>query len=368
MNILFFLKEDNAFMYQWQRMHIFNELEKNNHKVFTVNDALYGNVLEANEQLIRFIKYSKHKIDLFVTAVESKRIFKQTVQEIKGFGIPTLLICYDNLHDPYSQLNIAPLFDLVWLTSAETKNIYEKADCTTITLPYAANPFRFMPTFENEINSLCFVGSLYGTRLDKIKSLSKHRIACDIYSASHKKDNKSTIDKFYPTYNIHSVLNLLKFNIGHKILFGAVKSKLRLQQKIKPDKSLNFIHCDSLSFEKMIHTYSNHSLSLNITELRNTYLLKRPIHKLHLRTFEIPMCGGIQLSSYTPELSEYFEDGKEIVLYKTEEEMISKARFYLSDKQSTLRKKMRINARVRSLNEHTWTNRFNLVFKKINIQ
>lgn len=84
----------------------------------------------------------------------------------------------------------------------------------------------------------------------------------------------------------------------------------------------------------MIKAYSNYALALNVTELRNTYLLKNPIYKLHLRTFEIPMCGGIEFTTYNDELASYFEEGKEIVFYKSKEEMIDKVRFYLSEKNS----------------------------------
>lgn len=46
-----------------------------------------------------------------------------------------------------------------------------------------------------------------------------------------------------------------------------------------------------VSFDEMNRLYSNFALNLNILELRNTYLLKYPVYKLHLRTFEIPMCS-----------------------------------------------------------------------------
>jgi len=353
-------------MYQWQRIHIFDELEENNHKVITFNDSKYTNAIEANDCLVNYLKRTKHKIDLFVTAVDSNRIFKQTIQEIKGLNIPTLLICFDNLHAPYSQLNIAPLFDLVWLTSRETENLFTKTKCNTVTLPYAANPSKFHPTFKNEINSICFVGSLYGTRLEKINDLLNNNIFCDVYSGKANSNNMN-YNNILTVKNASAILNLFRFKTGQKVLLGALKKKIIPKEKnIYIDNSYLRINTP-LSFNEMIYAYSNHSLSLNITELRNTYRLKRPVHKLHLRTFEIPMCGGIQFSSYTPELSEYFEDEKEIVMFKSTEEMISKAKFYLSDKNISLRQKIRANARKRCINEHTWTKRFNVIFNKLNI-
>ena len=75
------------------------------------------------------------------------------------------------------------------------------------------------------------------------------------------------------------------------------------------------------------------------------------------------MCGGLQLASYTEELAGYFEDGKEIVLYHSKEEMVDKAKFYLDKKNESLVNSMKKAARVRAEKEHTWTRRFNEAFK-----
>ena len=121
----------------------------------------------------------------------------------------------------------------------------------------------------------------------------------------------------------------------------------------------------SVSFDEMQKIYSNSTLSLNITELRNTYVLNNPVHKLHLRTFEIPMSGGLQIVSFSDEISSYFEDQKEIVLYKSYDEFLSKSKFYLDKNKSSLVLKMKNFARKRSEKEHTWFNRFCKILDKI---
>ena len=65
---------------------------------------------------------------------------------------------------------------------------------------------------------------------------------------------------------------------------------------------------------------------------------------------------------YDEEIARYFEEDKEIVLYRSTEEMIDKAKFYLDDKNSQLVRNMKLAARKRAENEHTWTNRFNNIF------
>ena len=77
------------------------------------------------------------------------------------------------------------------------------------------------------------------------------------------------------------------------------------------------------------------------------------------------MCGGLEFAPFTEELSGYFEDGKEIVLYKSQEEFVSKAKFYLNAKNDALCLQMKQNARIRAENEHTWMNRFNNILQNL---
>lgn len=74
------------------------------------------------------------------------------------------------------------------------------------------------------------------------------------------------------------------------------------------------------------------------------------------------MSGGLEFASYTDEISNYFEEDKEIVLYHSKEEMIDKAKFYLDKKNERLVSSMKNAARLRAEKEHTWTRRFNVVF------
>ncbi|MDE6391161.1 MAG: glycosyltransferase, partial [Duncaniella sp.] len=124
----------------------------------------------------------------------------------------------------------------------------------------------------------------------------------------------------------------------------------------------------SVSHEDMCRLYSSHALSLNITDLRDTYILDRPIQKLHLRTFEIPMCGGLQLTTRNPEIERYFEDGKEIVLYDTREEMIDKALWYLSPAREAEVARMKAAARLRAERDHTWMARLDPIFSGLGLR
>ena len=366
MKIIYFFEETNSYMHQWQRLHIFDELERNGHQIEVFNPIMYSSAEEANEKLCDYLKTKT--FDLFMTCVNSEIIFKETIQEVKKIGLPSLLICFDNLHDPFMHKAIASSFDIVWLTSKETLGMFEKWGCKNIVFQtYAANPFNFKPYWGEVDNSINFIGSPYGGRVNKLNKLTQSNILCKVYSNSLVENNKGkveVIDKDYLKL-FNKTLEILSFNIGRKVLYGAVKNKL-FSASASTLEHNNYLEClPSVSFLDMQKIYSTSSLSLNITELRNTYVLNTPIHKMHLRTFEIPMSGGLEIASYTEELASYFKEDKEIVLYKSNEELISKAKFYLDPKNDSLTSKMKKSARKRAESNHTWMNRFKIIFNKI---
>jgi spore maturation protein CgeB len=129
----------------------------------------------------------------------------------------------------------------------------------------------------------------------------------------------------------------------------------------------NFLHLyPSLNFEDISKIYSNSTLSLNVIELRNTGFLNNPTLKLHLRTFEIPMSGGLMFIRRSDELQKYFTEDKEVICFNSNDEMVSKADYYLNRASNKEILNLKLAARRRSLSEHTWQNRFNSIFKNIN--
>ena len=123
-----------------------------------------------------------------------------------------------------------------------------------------------------------------------------------------------------------------------------------------------------VSFDDMIQKYSDHVLSLSFSSTEHTDVLKKPLSRTFLRTFEIPMCGGIQLCRYYPELASYFEDGKEIVLYHDDKELVEKTRFYLNKATDQNIREIKEAARKRAEAEHTWMNRFKIAFDKLGLK
>lgn len=369
MRVLYFYRNSESYMDSWQKFHFLDELKYYGYEFQIFNPLLWKSTIEANEQLLRLIRSTPYKWDLFMTAHGSDLLFQSTIQEINKIGIPSLLICFDNLHAPYMHRSIAPYFDLVWLTSKETMEMFKNWKCHCIFLPYAANPYKFYPQFSKEIVTVGFIGTPYGTRVEKINKLLSASIPCSVYSDSLVGGSFGVQRKSKAVHDYINIfcqdLELLKFNIGRKVLLAKIYKKVFNHNSRLKIYSKSLLINPSVSFDQMNYLYSNFALSLGITELWDTYLLKKPIHKLHLRTFEIPMCGGLQLVYKVKEISDYFEDEKEIILYESDQEYVDKARFYLSQERESLRLKIKNAAYVKAKNEHSWKKRFDLIEKHL---
>jgi len=365
MNILYYYRNEGTFMYTWQIEHIVSELKMHECFIDILNPLDYENLQQANEAVLEKIKTGKYA--LFMTCLNEKYLYNETVISIKKNGTPTLLFCPDNLLAPFIDENNAKLYDLVWLTSKETEFLYKKWKCNTVFLPYAANPFLFVPVYTEEISAAGFIGNPHGSRVDRINSLTTSGI--DVVVHNKKRENGikkaqaqvKTQPVFTKTQNLK---NFMRYSIGRKILIASVVDKISKHEFVN-NEHLRFDY--QIPFEMMAEVTCKYAIMLSFSDAKSTGVLKNPVPIINLRQFEIPMAGGLQFTTYTEELSNYFEDGKEIIMCKSRDEYIEKAKYYLRDEQSELRMKMKLAARKRAENEHTWFCRFSTIFEKLGV-
>lgn len=372
MKILYFFQEIETPMYQWQRVHIIDELEHHGCLVVTFNPLHYATPQEANEATLKLLKAQKY--DLFFTNVGYyKVLFPETVEQIKKMGIPTLCMRCDNLVIPFNDKVLAPHFDLVWLTAIETKYLYDRWGVKSFFAPYAANPYVFCGKSDGQnIRKVCFIGTPYGSRSIMINSLSKGGIPVDAFykktletDAQRPSDPERKSNLLFPG-KASVLMHRFQFAAGRKIMLGFVLNKLNGQVKI--EENANLTSLPVVMPDEQGGIYSRYTLCLASTSTNHTDILKNPLKIVNLRNFEIPMSCGIEICKYNPELAEYFEEGKEIVFYKDNDDLVDKARYYLeraADSEITFIKQA---ARKRAEAEHTWWNRFTKAFDLLGLK
>jgi hypothetical protein len=355
-------------MWQWQRYHIFDELSHHDCFLDLLDPSCFSSWDVANEKLLATLK--KIHYDLLITPYGEGQIYISTLKEVKKIGIPSLLFCPDNNNIPFYYKNVCRHFDLVWLTSVDTEYLFKSWSANTIFMPYAANPYMVSPTFGDEIEKVCFIGTPHGTRPNMFNTLLDSSIDFCLYSkmTENTKQTKNIGDANGNTkLKGAGTIDYLKFHVGRKVLLGKIVNQLFFNNSLKINSPTLEIR-DPLPFDTIYRTYSRYALSISSVTARNTDVLKKPVYCVHLRCFEIPMSGGLQICHYCQELSKYFEEDKEIIFYRSDKELVDKVKFYLRPENHSLRLSMKQAARYRAENEHTWHHRFEKIFKELNIK
>ena len=80
-----------------------------------------------------------------------------------------------------------------------------------------------------------------------------------------------------------------------------------------------------------------------------------------LRALDIMGAGGALLSNYQPELAEYFENEKDVILYESMEDAIAKADFYL--RHEDLRKAIAISGYQKVKEAFSYPERIDTLFR-----
>jgi len=264
--------------------------------------------------LLEFIKniHKKDPVDVLVCYVTGFRIAHQTIKQIGELGI---FCCNFSFDDKPSfrrgmaggrwrgPAALASAFDIN-LTSAKSSCIkYLVEGGLPLYWPEGANPEFYRPLdmpFEYDVT---FVGQKYGYRPVFIDHLRKKGIKVET--------------------------------------FGLGWSNGELSEK------------------EMVELYSKSRINLGFGWI----LHSRKAQCLKGRDFEVPMSGGLYLTSYNPELESCYKIGKEIVCYKNEQDCIDKIRYLLNNPKEA--ENIRQAGRQRAVREHSWKSRFQQIFRLI---
>ncbi|HEX4916934.1 MAG TPA: glycosyltransferase [Limnobacter sp.] len=135
-----------------------------------------------------------------------------------------------------------------------------------------------------------------------------------------------------------------------------------------------------VSQEEMVRIFNVSAINLNLSNSTTwdmRYLFSSPkafamhfktqkvVEQIKARHFEINACNAFQLSYYVEGLERCYTIGEEIAVFNSPDELISKVDFYLSKPE--LRQQMAQAGYSRTMQDHTYAQRFNLLFQRMGI-
>lgn len=114
-----------------------------------------------------------------------------------------------------------------------------------------------------------------------------------------------------------------------------------------------------ITFEKMIEVFNISKINLNFS---NPFQMNT-MPQIKGRHFEIPQCGGFQLTTSASDIESYFIPNREIIIVNNVLDLVNKIKYNLENNEE--REVVALAGYNRMLKEHTWKDRFINILKEI---
>jgi len=297
---------------------------------------------EMNKGLLKVIK--KEKPDLCFFFLFGNEIKKQTIKKITQENKVTAFNWFADDHFRFYNFSryYTPLFNWVSTTDSQAvKKYYKIRYKNVIKTQWACNHFLYKPFDLPKIYDVSFIGQPHSDRRKVADQIRKAgiNIKCWGNGWENGRVSQDEMIKIFSQSKIN--LNLTKSSGG--VNFRALVS-IFLKREL--NKTLKFVSPK--------YWFSNFQ-----------FILNKKREQIKGRNFEIPGCKGFLLTSDADNLTDYYEDGKEIVIYKDINDMIDKIKYYLEHNQE--REAIAQAGYERTLREHTYEKRFSNIFKTIGL-
>jgi spore maturation protein CgeB len=251
--------------------------------------------------------HKRSPIDWIFVYASGLEISADTIRAIQeSIGVPVVSMCLDDKQSwdgPWmgdhraGQIDIASTFDLCWTSARVACEWYLAEGGRPLYMPEGCNAGVYRPRAAQRDLPVSFIGAAYGFRRRLIRFARRYGIP---------------VQTFGPGWNTHSVW-------GDRAVEILCRSRINLGM-------------GGIGYSEWL------------TNVKT-------------RDFEIPCTGGgMYLTSYNPDLALHFDIGKEIVCYRTADEMVELIRYYLGHPDEA--EEIALQGRERCLREHRWLHRY----------
>lgn len=145
-------------------------------------------------------------------------------------------------------------------------------------------------------------------------------------------------------------------------IFFRSKINLNLSNSISHDYRF-YVFLFKSFFTVFLNPFSDNNKRLSfLKNIKSLILSRKKIEQIKARNFEIPGCGGFQLTSFALQLEDYFINGKEISIFSEINELEILIKYYLNN--DDVREQIAYNGYLRS-EKYTYNERIRELFKNL---
>lgn len=307
-------------------------------------------------------------------------------------GLKYIAWCYDNpLNVNKIEKTLGNAVNYVFLFDRMQYLNYKKAGFDTVYhLPLGVNRKRMKKLsmtreeYEKFHAQVAFVGSLYDSYFNSILA------PLDDYMKGYINALVNAQSQLYGGYfldeciteDIIEKMNKRYLQVNPDTTFRINKAALTfaMASEITKRDRLILLNLCGKRYDTRIYSYQDSEVLKNVTKCKPIdYLCEMPQvfasseinlnptlriiqTGIPLRAFDIMGAGGFLLSNYQEELAELFENEKEMVMYDSMEDAISKINFYLQHEQ--LRMDIAKKGKEKTLREHSLQSRIRDIFRQ----
>jgi spore maturation protein CgeB len=322
----------------------------------------------SNELISAFRREHNWKpFDLFLSYLTDNNVEEETLRSIGSTGVPMANFSCNNTHQFSLVEKISPLFDYNLHSEKDAADKFSLIKANPVWFPMAANPKYYFPSGNGFKYDVSFLGSAYAKRALYINHLVRNGIKIDCFGPNW------LINRPYPKLKIIKK-EAVRINWLLQSLFSlSVKNRYILSSNINQYDllvSLRRLNSDRFHYpvsdNEMIRIINSSKINLGFLEVY-TENEQQTVHQhLHLREFEVPMCGGLYITNYSDELSEFYEPDKEVLVFHNEHELLDKVRYFLNHPDDS--EKVRKAGYLRATSCHTYQKRFTELFDRLNLK
>jgi len=242
--------------------------------------------------------HARQPVDWIFVYASGVEISRGMVEEMTAAtGIPTVNMCLDDKQSWQGQMGICPAFDISWTSARVACEWYLAEDARPIYMPEGCDIATYRTYTESAEMDVSFIGAAYGFRARLIERL---------------RDDGVAVRCFGPGWPAGPVR-------------GEAAARVMSRSRIN-------LGMGGIGYAE---------------DLMN----------VKTRDFEVPAVGGgVYLTSFNPDLAQHFHVGREILCYRTYDDLLEQIRYYLGHPDEA--QAIAVAGQRRARAEHRWLDRY----------
>lgn len=212
---------------------------------------------------------------------------------------------------------------------------------------WACNQYGYSPLGLPAKYDVSFVGGAHGDRRTVVRRLRAEGINIHVFGLgwpSGRLDQQAMLRVFSQS---RINLNLSNSSVNSSLSSRVVGLVLRRAESAR------------------VHDGIRQVLVSKLVDLEAKLGTRPATEQIKARNFEVPGCGGFQLTGLADNLDDYFALGREVACYGDPAELAAKLRYYLANEDE--RAAIAATGHQRTLREHTYVHRFAEIFRRMDL-